>query len=504
MIAAYLRKSREDKDTEDTLRKHREQLQEYLDRNGFKNVIWFEEIGSGESIEGRPVFSALLPRIEAGEFDAVLCVHIDRLSRGSQTESGMIQEAFEESGTILLTLEKVYDFTNEADLMLSEFQGTISRNELRSIKRRLRDGKKKAVQDGRPHSGNPPYGYKWDRNTKTCKIDEQKSKIYRLLIQWYLEEGLSGALIADRLNEMKVPTASSKGRWHGEVVTELLAHDFHRGFVVYGKYKSEKRIVDGEKKYVVKRNKDADKIIVARGNHEPLKSEEEHAAITKRLETLRTYNMKDRQVRKNTYRLSGLVYCPYCGKCQNVNQPKGRHEHLRKCLKKSTTRKPECDNTQGIAESVVMELILDHMRQFKEELFAPNNEHREEAQNSLNEIIEIQRQSIEKSKRRIVNAMEMRLDGDIDKTKFKAIKDKEEAAIRQAEAKAAELKASIGYLDKAEEQARLERWSSDEVSRLLNGEDFAASETNGILRKLIERVHYWVKGEKVTVEIKYK
>jgi site-specific DNA recombinase len=502
-IAAYLRKSREDNDTDDTLRKHRDTLKEFVEKNGFTNVHWFEEIGSGGSIDERPVFSELLPRIYSGEFDAVLAVAQDRLSRGDTLEQGIIHRAFKKSNTILLLPSgELIDFNDKNQGLFAGIKGVFSNYELEVIKERLRNGKMKAVKDGRPHSGNPPYAYKWDKNTKSCVTDEEQSKVYRLMLEWYLKEGLSGSLIAERLNEMKVRTPSGRGVWHGEVVTSLLTNDFHRGYVVFGRYTSEKRT---RGRYVTRKSENPDSVIVAKGNHEVLKSDEEHAAIMKRIETLRTYNMKDRQVRKNTYRLSGLVYCPHCGKCQGVGQPKGRKEHLRKCLKKSTTRTAACDDTKGINEEVIYLAVLHKMKQKREELFSPNESHSNDTANSLNDILEIQRLAIEKSKRRIENAKEMRLDGDMDKAEFKAIKEKEEAAIRKAEEKISDLKSSIGFLDKAEEKKRLERWSSEDVTRLLAGESIQASEVNAILRSLIERVTYSFNDkDELDVKIRYK
>ncbi|MFP3514553.1 recombinase family protein, partial [Peribacillus sp. SIMBA_075] len=76
-----------------------DQLKALLNRYSFTDVEWFEEVVSSDSIDNRPIFSRLLPRIRSGEFDVVCVIANDRLSRGSQIDSGRIMEAFKESNT---------------------------------------------------------------------------------------------------------------------------------------------------------------------------------------------------------------------------------------------------------------------------------------------------------------------------------------------------------------------------------------------------------------------
>lgn len=487
-IAAYVRKSRYDEDEEDTLQKHRQMLKDFARQNKFTNVEWFEEVGSGETIYERPVFQKLLLRIQKGDFDAVLCVHIDRLSRGSQAEAGLIQEAFEESGTLLITLEKTYDFTNETDIMLSEFQGAISRNELRAIKRRFREGKKRAVKDGRSPNGSVPYGYRWDKNTKNAVIDEQQGKVYRLMVKWFLEENLSCVQIAERLTEMGIPTKKGKKFWDSTVVAKLLQNEFHLGYVFYGKYRFKKQVRDN--RVVYRMSKREKPLILARGNHEPLKTEEEHAAIMKRIDALRTYDNKNRRIRKYNFRLSGLIYCPYCGKNQSVRKGTGNRQiHVNKCSYKHAGRTPECDTTRGITEEALFKAVLAQLRKYREKLFVANSDTDET--NEIQELIEVQQDAIEKATTRIERAKEMFMNEIIDIAELRRIKESEELNIKKAEARITELKSSMKYLAEIELKERRKRWSSEDVEALLNEHLTDPAEINRILRHLISRINYW-------------
>jgi len=100
--ALYLRKSRSDVEAEaqgegETLSKHKKALLEVANRNRLNVINIREEIVSGEHISDRPEMQRLLQEVEAGEYDAVLCMDLDRLGRGDMIDQGTILAAFKSS-----------------------------------------------------------------------------------------------------------------------------------------------------------------------------------------------------------------------------------------------------------------------------------------------------------------------------------------------------------------------------------------------------------------------
>ena len=157
----YLRKSRmeEGLDTGEVLRRHRESLQECAQRHGLAVVDWYPEVVSGESLYARPQMLRLLEDVEAGRFGAVLCMDLDRLSRGRMKDQGMILDAFKDSGTLIVTPEKIYDLSDEIDDDLAEFKTFMSRREYKIINKRLRRGLQRSIREG-CYIANAPYGYR--------------------------------------------------------------------------------------------------------------------------------------------------------------------------------------------------------------------------------------------------------------------------------------------------------------------------------------------------------
>lgn len=492
VVAGYVRKSQDDGSEEDVLRKHRERLQELANRYGFKDVKWFEEVGTADTIAGRPVFMNLLPRIENGEFDAVMVIHVDRLTRGSQLEAGLVQNTFEESATLLVTPDKVYNFSNESDALLLEFQSVISRNELRAIKRRMRDGKKKATTDGKVHNGSVPFPYYWDKNLRQAVIDQDNLKIFRMMVNMYLKENKSFQEIAFTLNELNIK--SPRGSiWQASAVSSILRNDFCAGYVFFNKFSSTKEIRDGRLHYRRHRAKGTE-YFVSKGMHEPVISQEEYESIKKRVRLARAkLNWSQKTRRKNTHRLSGLVRCHHCGLVRNINFQNGK-TFVTKCNRRgSPSRTPQCDHTKGVPEDTLYEAVLVHLRQYRDKLFAPieNDKGSEiERYNSLEELIKIQEDVISKSERKIEKYKEMYVDDIIQRDELKEVTKTESTKINKAKEKIDELTKSIDYISIAEQQNRIQVWETEEVEALLDGKESDPSTINDILKTLIQRIEF--------------
>ena len=77
-------------DTDEVLRKHRAWLEECAERHGLDIVDYYPEVVSGESLYARPQMLQMLEAVEAARYDAVLCMDLDRLSRGRMKDQGII------------------------------------------------------------------------------------------------------------------------------------------------------------------------------------------------------------------------------------------------------------------------------------------------------------------------------------------------------------------------------------------------------------------------------
>lgn len=193
-IIIYLRKSRKDRDyfenesIEKTLARHEKQLQEWS-LNIFKMEIpeknIFREVASGDTIEDRPIMQEILNKIEDDNIKAVLCVEIERLARGNTIDQGVIAQAFKYSNTKIITPTKIYNLDNEDDLAYFEDGLYQSRKYLKYVKRILKNGRIRSVNDGKYIGSSSPYGYNKKKliNEKgfTLVFNEEEKKIVDLI-----------------------------------------------------------------------------------------------------------------------------------------------------------------------------------------------------------------------------------------------------------------------------------------------------------------------------------
>ena len=148
--SVYLRKSRMEEGlaTDEVLAKHQKTLYDYAADHGIHILEEYPEVVSGESLYARPQMLRLLQDVEDGKYDAVLCMDLDRLSRGRMKDQGIILDAFRESGTLIITPEKIYNLADEIDEEYAELKTFISRREYKIITKRLRRGLQMSIQDG--------------------------------------------------------------------------------------------------------------------------------------------------------------------------------------------------------------------------------------------------------------------------------------------------------------------------------------------------------------------
>lgn len=308
--AAYLRKSRmeEGMETEEVLRKHREWLDESAERHGLDIVDYYPEVVSGESLYARPQMLKMLEAVEAGRYDAVLCMDLDRLSRGRMKDQGIILDAFKDSGTLIVTPDKVYDLSDEIDDELAEFKTFMSRREYKIINKRLRRGLQRSIQDG-CYVANAPYGYKKttvDRKP-TLEIFEPEAKFVRLMYDMYIN-GYGCQAIASQINAMGARPHRSSA-FSRSSVAQIIRNPTYIGKIVWDQKTHIKKNTKGSQKHITIYNP-MEKWTIADGLHPPIVDHETYDKAQGIMQG-RYHPSKQDGTRKSP--LAGLIKCANCG-----------------------------------------------------------------------------------------------------------------------------------------------------------------------------------------------
>ena len=308
--AVYLRKSRAEEglETDEVLRKHREWLVECAQRHGLNIAAFYPEVVSGESLYARPQMLRMLEAVEAGTYDAVLCMDLDRLSRGRMKDQGVILDAFRDSGTLIVTPDKVYDLSDEIDDELAEFKTFMSRREYKIINKRLRRGLQRSIRDG-CYVANAPYGYKKAVTGRkpTLEIFEPEAKFVRLMFQLYLG-GYGCVSIAGQINAMGARPHRSSA-FSRSSVAQILRNPVYIGKVVWDRKTHVSKNAGGVRRRVAVPNP-REKWTVTDGLHPPIIDARTFRRAQEIMDGRYRPSRQDGTVKSP---LAGLVRCAACG-----------------------------------------------------------------------------------------------------------------------------------------------------------------------------------------------
>ena len=319
----YLRKSRLDTDfeeasVEETLARHRKILETFCEERRLNVVEVLEEVVSGESLSSRPQMLKLLELVNTGMYAGVICVDIERLSRGSSLESGYIMQVFQTNNCKIITPSKVYDLQNESDEQFTDMKFMFSRYELKTITKRLIRGRNQSAAEGKFLGSIAPYGYRAYKlpGTKgnSLQIEPDEAKIVRMIFDMYGQQGIGYNTIAYQLNQMHIP--SRTGTWGQTSITNILNNEVYLGMIRW-RYEPTKRIVkDGllAKKRVVSKNYE-----LYKGLHEPIITQEQWDRV-KEMQSSRNHTSvhKDKQL-ANPF--ATILFCEKCGAIMKRNVP---------------------------------------------------------------------------------------------------------------------------------------------------------------------------------------
>lgn len=324
LTAMYLRKSRAEDagdSVEETLRKHYETLMDFAKHNDLSIAKIYEEVVSGDSLVSRPQMLQLLEDVEAGKYEAVLCMDIDRLGRGAMSDQGVILETLKAADVKIITPRKVYDLNNELDEEYTEFETFMARRELKLIKRRLQRGTQKSLEEG-AFVCEPPYGYTRAMVGKrpSLAIKEEEAAFVRMMFQMY-KEGTGCQIIADTVNGMgaKPHRAAQFGRTS---VRKILKNQVYIGKVVWGQKSVVKK---GGKRVCIYHPPEQWK--VSDGLHPPIVDEETFYQVQQIFNGRWHPPYFNGQVENA---MAGLIHCAICGQKMQRRpyKAKGDAEHL--------------------------------------------------------------------------------------------------------------------------------------------------------------------------------
>ena len=279
----------------------------------------FEDAGYSAKNTDRPAYQQMMARVRAGEFSHILVWKIDRISRNLLDFAAMYAE-LKKLGVVFVSKNEQFDTSNamgEAMLKIILVFAELERN---MTSERVSAVMIARANDGIWNGGKIPFGYDYDKETKTFSINEHEAAVIRMLYDLY-EQNHSLVRTAQALNEKGLLPRSGIP-WNPTTVQTMLRSPFYTGVYRYN-YHNE----DGTKFTVKPENE----WIFVHDHHPAIIEPERQQAVISSMKTRQrgqpgsglSYN------RGNIHLFAGLLICDYCGSNMKASQDRERADGWR-------------------------------------------------------------------------------------------------------------------------------------------------------------------------------
>lgn len=461
-VAIYIRKSREDEfEKEDTLKRHETQLKEYCDKYDLRYTEEdiFREVVSGSKIENRPQMQRLLELVKNNAYDGVVVVELSRLTRGSGADMELITEVFRNSGTLIYTLNKIYNLSNgdELDEDMLELSLFLSRQEWKAIKRRMVRGRIQAQKEGYFVGSITPYGYDKERQGKGFVLvpNPVESEVIKMVYQKYAYENVGIAQLVDYLNSNDIKTKKG-GRWNTSLLRKIIKHKVYLG---YNNFNAR-----GEQTYI-------------KGKHEPLIDEDTYNIV---IDRFMSKHSKEKASKELVNPLATFLRCSYCGRAMSIkkNVEFGRTIG---CIDKS------CPNISTYLADVEIKLIDELQEELKNFNYFLENIDEENKKIKINKekVLSTVRYNINKKNEMINRCCEMLEEGIYSKNRYLERVESLEKELNELKNKLIEIESS----DDSEEE-RIRSFIPNLEKVLKEYWNLKPKDKNILLKSIIEKVEY--------------
>lgn len=182
-------------------------------------------ISASSMRKARPGYNNLIAAYRAGEFDALICWDLDRLTRQPRQLEDWI-EAAEQRGLLLVTANGEADLTTDAGRLFARIKAAVARAEIERKAARQR-----AAAFQRAQLGKPPLGTRLTGYTSAGETIEHEAAGVRELFRRFAA-GDSLRSLAAWLSETGVPTRRG-GTWNPSSVRDILLNPRYAGRAVY-------------------------------------------------------------------------------------------------------------------------------------------------------------------------------------------------------------------------------------------------------------------------------
>lgn len=235
-LAAYARVS---SNNEDQLYSFENQVKYYRDFTALHPEYTLVDIYADEAITGtntrrRDQFKRMIADCDDGKIDMVITKSVSRFARNTQDSLFYARKLRDMNIPILFERENINTLDGKGEVLFT-ILASLAQDESRSISENCAWGIRALFQQGTLHLNAERFlGYDKDKDGKLT-INEQQAKTVRRIFTEYMN-GVNPDIIAKRLRDDQVPTATGRTGWTPSTITSILKNEKHMGDALLQKY----------------------------------------------------------------------------------------------------------------------------------------------------------------------------------------------------------------------------------------------------------------------------
>ncbi len=327
-------------------------IDEYAGRNNICIIKTYIDRAKSATSDDRPEFQKMIKDSDSELFEAVIVHKLDRFSR-DRYDSANYRKKLKRNGVRLISVLEYLDGSPESVMMESVLEG-MAEYYSKNLAREVMKGMHEVALDCRHTGGMPPLGYDVIHETKKYRINDFEAEIVKTIFTMYLD-GFGYPTIIDQLNIKGYKT--KLGRNFGKnSIHDILRNEKYTGVYIYNR--SASKNVDGRRNS--HQSKPSEKIVRIPDGMPAIISQQDFEKVVEKMR--RNKKRSSSYKAKETYLLSGLIYC---GECQHAMIGNVKYSGRNK-LKYVTYRCGERDRTKScknkeIRREYIEEFVLQEL-----------------------------------------------------------------------------------------------------------------------------------------------
>lgn len=306
-VAGYIRVSTAEQVEGESLTTQNKGIVEFAKLKGWDLVDVYADKGlSGAKIEHRIQLQQMIKDAKEGKFELILFYKLSRFARNAREYQNLSHE-LEQHEVRLASVKEGIDPTTQTGKLISGVLALFAEWEHETIKEQMSVNRMAKWKDLRSFVGRPPYGYIWNKEREQLEINQSEAKIYKRIVNMYINQGKSYSDIVIDLNNEGLKC--KKASWSSPVIGRILKNPAYYGNYVVNQYVYE----DSNRGAGTRRTKK----MKPASEHinfpiEAMISKSEWDNIQK-IREFRRNKSKHISELTNTFYLRDILYCQYCG-----------------------------------------------------------------------------------------------------------------------------------------------------------------------------------------------